>query len=155
MRYLIRSIKYFFYFTILLAVMLLALKLLHMTGDATDIPSMFKDGYTSLLYIGLMFAGVSAIYPLVAFAKMKAIVPGDDAEASKIVREYMDGRGYILEKEDEGNISFRLRSTGGRILKMMEDRIIFERTFSGYEVKGLRKDVVRIIHGVEARARQE
>ena len=58
MRYIIRSIKYFIYFTLLLVVMLTALRLLHMTGDATDIPSMFKDGYNSLLYIALMFAGV-------------------------------------------------------------------------------------------------
>lgn len=155
MRYIIRSIKYFIYFSLLLVVMLTVLRLLHMTGDATDIPSMFKDGYNSLLYIALMFAGVSAIYPLVAFAKMKAIVAGDDAEAAKVVKEYMDGRGYLLEKEDAESMSFRLRSTGGRILKMMEDRIIFERTFSGYVVKGLRKDVVRIIHGVEAKARKE
>ena len=154
MRYIIRSVKYFIYFSLMLVVMLFILKTLRMTGDATDIQSMFKDGYKSLLYIALMFASVSAVYPLVSFTKMKAIVPGDDNEASLLVKEYMQGRGYLLEKEEDGRLSFRMRSTGGRIFRMMEDRIIFERTFSGYLVKGMRKDVVRIIHGVEAKSRE-
>lgn len=150
MRYIIRSVKYFIYFCLLLVVMLSALRLLHLTGEATDIPSMFKDGYKSLLYIGLFFLAASAVYPLLGFAKIKAIVPGDDSEASSAVKRCMQERGFDLEKEEEGRLSFRRRGAYARIARMYEDRIEFERTFSGYFVKGLRKDVVRIIHALES-----
>lgn len=155
MRYLIRAIKYFIYFSLLLVVMMAALYALNMTDPtAKDFPSMFfKNGYNSLKLIILIFAGVSAVYPLVGFSKNKAIVPGEAKEAAKIVTSYMEERGYTLEKEEDGNLSFRARTFGKRLLRMFEDRIIFQKDFSGYQVKGMRKDVVRIVHGVEVKAR--
>lgn len=57
----------------------------------------------------------------------------------------------MLEKEDGGVMTFRLRSTFGRIAKMYEDRITLSRYVSGYTVEGLRRDVVRIGNGLDSR----
>lgn len=155
MRYFIRAIKYFVYFSLMLVVMMAALYAMNMTDStAQDFPSMFfRNGYDSLKLIILVFAGVSAIYPLVGFTKTKAIVPGEEKETAKTVTSYMEERGYVLEKTEGADLSFRARSLGKKILRMFEDRIIFQKDFSGYLVKGMRKDVVRIVHGVEVKAR--
>ena len=63
MKYIIRAVKYFFYFCILLAIMLGILVLAHVT-DANNLESLFKDGYNSLVKIAIMFGCISAIYPL-------------------------------------------------------------------------------------------
>lgn len=157
MRYIIRAVKYFIYFSLLLVAMMTVLYAMNMTDStAEDFPSMFfKNGYDSLKLIILVFAGVSALYPLLGFAKSKAIVPGEYSQARQVVISYMEARGYVLEKEEGENMSFRARSIGKRILRMMEDRIEFERDFTGFLVKGMRKDVVRIVHGVEVKSREE
>lgn len=156
MRYFIRAVKYFIYFSILLVVMMAALYALKMTDPgAKDFASMFfKDGYDSLKLIALVFAGVSAIYPMVGFAKLKAIVPGEFKDVRGPIIEYMQERGYELEKEEGENLSFRARSTVRKITRMYEDRIEFERDFAGFTVKGKRSDIVRIIHGVETKTRE-
>ena len=47
MRYVIRAVKYFFYFCILLAILIGILILVHAT-EANNVESLFKDGYDSL-----------------------------------------------------------------------------------------------------------
>ena len=156
MRYIIRAVKYFIYFGLMLAVLMAALYALKMTDpQAKDFASMFfKDGYDSLKLIALVFAAVSAVYPMIGFAKLKAIVPGEYADVRSIVIDYMDEKGYSLEKEEGENLSFRARSAARKLTRMFEDRIEFERDFTGFLVKGKRSDVVRIIHGLEAKARE-
>lgn len=157
MRYLIRALKYFVYFGLMLIVIMVVLYALRMTDpQAKDFASMFfKDGYDSLKLIALVFAAVSAVYPLIGFASLKAIVPGEYAEIRPLVVEYMEDRGYVLEREDGENLSFRARSLARKITRMYEDRIELERDFTGFTVKGKRSDIVRIIHGLESKARQE
>lgn len=156
MRYFIRAVKYFIYFMLLLAVMMFALYALKMTDpNAKDFPSMFfKNGYNSMKIMLLVFAGVSALYPLLGFAKLKAIVPGEYADIRGLILDYMEDHGYYLEKEDGENLSFRACSTFRKITRMYEDRIELERDFTGFLVKGKRSDIVRIIHGLEAKARK-
>ena len=71
-----------------------------------------------------------------------------------MVIDYMQERGYVLEKEEGENLSFRASSIVRKITRMFEDRIELERDFTGFLVKGKRSDIVRIIHGLESRARQ-
>ena len=136
-KYIIRAIKYFFYFTILLIIILAVLILAHVVDG--NIETMFRDGYNSLWQIAIMFAAVSAVYPVFGFVKKDAMVPG----------EYSENRGYRLEKEDGENMSFRSRSLLNRISRMCEDRITFTRTLGGFTLEGLRKDTIRLIYGLE------
>lgn len=148
MKYIIRAVKYFFYFFILLAIMLGILILAHVT-DAHNIETLFKEGYTSLLKIAIMFGCISAIYPIFGFQKKEAIVPGEYREIRTDVIEFMESRGYRLESEQDQNLTFRYRSPVNRLFRMYEDRITMTRRISGFDVEGLRKDVVRIVYGLE------
>ena len=65
----------------------------------------------------------------------------------------MEEKGYRLEKEDGENLTFRLKNPINRLSRMYEDRITFTRTVSGFQLEGLRKDVVRIVYGLEYKFR--
>ena len=67
----------------------------------------------------------------------------------------MQEKGYRLEKEEGENLTFRYRGAVGRLLKMYEARLTFTRSFSGFEIEGLRKDVIRIVYGLESAFRND
>ena len=58
LKYIVRAIKYFFYFSIIMIVIMSILVLAHVVDG--NIETMFRDGYNSLWEIGLMFAAVTA-----------------------------------------------------------------------------------------------
>ena len=147
LKYIIRAIKYFFYFAILLTIILTILIMAHVVDG--NIETLFRNGYKSLWDIAIMFACVAAIYPIFGFMKRTTIIPGEYGAIRDEVVKYMENRGYRLEKEDGENMTFRMRNILNRIFKMCEDRITFTRTLGGFEVEGLRKDTIRIIYGLE------
>ena len=147
MKYAIRAIKYFFYFIILFAVLLLILAALGMTEGGVQ--NLFVSGYKSIGQILLMFAAVSAIYPLFGFLKKDCYVEGEYSDIRDGLVKCMEGRHYELEKEDDEKICFRLRSRVNRVSRMLEDRVTFTRQLGGFRVEGLRKDVVRVVQAVE------
>ena len=151
MKYIIRAVKYFFYFCILLTAMLGILTLCHVVEGPVE--GMFREGYDSLVKIAVMFGCVSAVYPLFGFMKKEALIPGEYGEIRGDIIEYMESRGYRLESEQDENLTFRHRSAVTRLFRMFEDRITLTRRATGFDVEGLRKDVVRIVYGLEARMR--
>ncbi len=153
LKYIIRAIKYFFYFSLLLAVLLTILVLAHIVDG--NIESMFRDGYKSLAQIGIMFGCVSAVYPVFGFIRKGTVIPGEHGDIRNGIIDFMEGRGYRLESEDGENMTFRSRALFHRLSRMLEDRITFTRELGGYQVEGLRKDVVRLIYGLEHKFREE
>ena len=152
-KYIVRAIKYFFYFTFLLALFLSVLVLAGVVEG--NIETMFRGGYRSLLSIALMFICVSSVYPVFGFVRKSAIIPGEYKDIRDGIVDAMESRGYILEKEEGENLSFRLKSTLNKITRMYEDRITFTRELGGFSVEGLRKDAIRIIYGIESRFRKD
>lgn len=153
MKYFIRAVKYFFYFSIIVTIIMAALVLFKVI-DA-DIELMFRNGYDSLWHIALMFAVVSAFYPMLGFMKKETLIPGEYKDIRQEIVEHMQEKGYDLEAEKEENMSFRLRNKIHRLTRMYEDRISFTRNFSGFQVEGLRKDVVGIVYGLEYKFRNK
>ena len=151
MKYLIRALKYFVYFVLLLAVILAALILLGLAE--ADPATLFRNGYDSYWQIALMFAVLAGVYPLFGFMKKDVLVPGEYAEIRPDVVRVMESKGYELEKEEGENLSFRLLSRAGRISRMWEDRITLTRTYSGFTLEGLRRDLVRIAYTLESKFR--
>lgn len=147
LKYIVRAVKYFFYFTILLIIIMTVLVLAHVLDG--NISTMFRNGYDSLWQIALMFAAISSVYPIFGFVKKEALIPGEYAEVRDGVVKYMEDKGYRLEKEEGENLTFRNRSFLNRLSRMLEDRITLTRTLGGFEVEGLRKDAIRIIYGLE------
>lgn len=152
LKYIVRAIKYFFYFSILMIVLLSILVLAHIVDG--NIESMFRNGYKSLVQIAVMFGCVSAVYPVFGFVKKDALIPGEFSDIRDGIVSYMENRGYRLEKEDGENMSFRNRSVFNRLSRMCEDRITLTRVIGGYRLEGLRKDVIRLIYGLESKFRE-
>lgn len=147
MKYLIRSVKYFFYFSILCCIIVAALVFIGAVEGNID--SIFKDGYNSLWKIAVFFAAVAAVYPKLGFINRSIPVDKDWSEIRNDVIEYFKDRRYDVESEDGDTITFRFRTIAGRLSKMYEDRIILTRIPGGYQMEGLRKDVLRLAAGME------
>ena len=149
MKYLIRSVKYFFYFAILTTLIVLALILIGAVEGSIDM--IFEDGYNSLWKIAIFFALVAAVYPKVGFISRHIAVDRDWNEIRNEAVEYFREKRYVIESESEEKVTLRFKDMAGRISKMFEDRITLTRAAGGYELEGLRKDVWRLATGLEHR----
>lgn len=147
MKYLIRSVKYFFYFALLTtAIIFILIFIGAVNGDINDI---FEGGYNALWKIGLFFAAVAAVYPKLGFIVRDVSIDRAWDEVSGIARDYFKERRYQLESEDADTLTFRRRSATERISRMYEDRITLSRTETGFRMEGLRKDVLLAASGLE------
>ena len=153
MKYLVRAIKYFAYLAIILCIFIILLSVFGLVGSTLD--EIFKDGAQSLLKIGGILAIFAALYPRLGFGTRSALVPGAYEEIRTGVVDVMHNRGYVLEAEEGENLKFRLQSPVMRLFRMLEDRITFTRTATGFELEGPSKDLVRIVSALEYRSRPE
>lgn len=154
MKYLVRAIKYFLSIVILLCLTISLLTVLNLSGGR-GIEGIFSNGWTSVMQILLMFAGVSAIYPFFGFRKIGVLARGSYEELRPGVMEYMQSKGYSLESEKDGLMTFRLRSIAARMSRFLgEDRVSMKKEAAGYSIEGLNRDIVRLAHGLESRLRQ-
>ena len=148
MKYIIRSLKYYCYLIIILALIILALVL---TGFVeADLSKMFVNGYDSLWQMALIMLAFSLIYPRFGFSKRLAHISGSPEELRPDILRVMETLGYKLETETADSLSFRRRSGLSRALKMGEDRITLSPTAGGYEVAGLTRDLTRVVSMLEA-----
>lgn len=139
MKYLVRSVKYFFYFAILTTLIILALVLIGAVEGSID--SIFEDGYNSLWKIALFFALIAAVYPKFGFVK-KQLETADDWETVEEKAEaYFSEKPFKVVSKTADSVTFRRRDPLGRLIKMGEDHIILSRTGDGFYMEGLRKDV--------------
>ena len=153
MRYLIRSLKYFVWFTVILCITMGIMVALGVV-DA-DPKLMFRDGMKSVWQIAVLFFVVALVYPLTGFRKINAVVPGEYNEVRDKVVSFMESKGYYLETEEGEIMTFRLRSKVGAFLKMNEDRVTFVKEPGGFVVEGLRKVTIRLVSGLEYKFRDE
>lgn len=153
MKYIVRSIKYFAYLAIILCIFIVLLSVFGVVG--TNLNDIFKDGADSLWKIAIIIAVFAAIYPYLGFGTRKAFVPGSYAEIRDTLMDVMHQRGYVLESEEGENPTFRLASPVLRVTRMLEDRVTFTKTLSGFDIEGPVKDLVRIVGALESRYRQE
>ena len=150
MKYIIRAIKYFFYFVILMCLILAALVLIG-AAEYNGIDSLFADGYNSLWKIAVFFAVIAAVYPKVGFIRRDAFVQGEWNDIRSGVVSLMNERGYELESEGADAVTFRYRGFAGRLTRMYEDRVTVTREPGKLCLEGLRKDVMRLAAGLESR----
>ena len=147
MKYFIRAVKYFIYFSLMCAAITGALVLIGAVEGNID--SIFSEGYRSIGKIAIFFAMVAAVYPKVAFINRDIDSEKDWNEMRQAVLEFMKDRQYDLESETDNVMTFRLKGFAGRLSKMYEDRLTLTKTDEGYQLEGLRKDVMRLSSGLE------
>lgn len=153
MKYLVRAIKYFACLAIILCIFIVLLSVFGLIGNSVD--EIFKDGEQSLLKIAGILVIFAAIYPRMGFTTRNAFIPGAYGEIRKGVVDVMHNRGYVLEAEDGEDMKFRLQSPVMRVFRMLEDRITFTRTATGFELEGPAKDLVRVANALEYKFRAE
>ena len=148
MKYLIRAVKYFFYFAILSSAIIYALVLIGAVEG--NIEAIFEGGYDSLWKIAVFFAAVASVYPNLAFIKRDIRATGSLSLYQEAIIEFMKERRYELESSNDEMLCFRIKGTAGKLAKMYEDRITFSSSFDGIQMEGLRKDVLRLASGLES-----
>ena len=149
MKYIIRAIKYFFYFALLTTALVTALVLIG--AVESNIEAIFEGGYTALWKMAAFFGIVAAIYPSLAFISRDIPAKGEFSAQKQEIKEYMKDHRYELESETGSDLTFRVRGIGGKPAKMYEDRITVTSTLGGIQIDGLRKDVIRLAAGLDAR----
>ena len=147
MKYAIRAVKYFVYIVCIVAIVIGALMALGIVESEID--KVFRNGYNSLWQIALMFAALSAFYPLFGYMKKTAQAGGTLAERKAEIVKYMESKNYVLSKEEGETLKFRRRSFLQRLSRSFEDTVTVKQEFGGFELEGIRKDVVILSIGLE------
>ena len=147
MTYLRRALKYFIQISLFFALIIAVLMLSGVVSK--DISVAFQHGWTSIWWIAGLFAVMSLAYPFFGYQKRKIKVNGDPALARDGIVEALKIRGYVLDSEHEGALTFRLASPVNRAFRMWEDRITLTPTLGGFEVEGLSRDLVRVVSSIE------
>ena len=147
MKYLIRAIKYFFYFAIITSAIVAVLVFIGAVENNID--AIFEGGYNALWKMALFFGGVAAVYPSLAFIKRDIpLTKGYIASKDEII-SYMKDRRYEVESDTENALTFRVKGIVNKLSKMYEDRITITPTLEGIQIEGLRKDIIRLASGLE------
>ncbi|HIZ86589.1 MAG TPA: hypothetical protein IAC03_00285 [Candidatus Coprenecus pullistercoris] len=158
----VRSVKYFFIFVILVAVFVGIIVLLfpeqysgsHVfatTPDDTD--AIFN--YGSWWKMLLIFVIIAAIYPGLTFVKKEVMIEGDFEEhRDKILKQFEDA-GYEKTDEDQEQITFRLRNKFTRFMRAYEDAVTITKGEAPLILSGNRKDILRLAGRIEYSLRQE
>jgi len=147
MTYLRRALKYFIQISLLLAVIIAVLMFSGMVSK--DISVAFKHGWTSVWWILGLFAVMALAYPFFGYQKRKIAVKGDPAEYRDGIIDALKIRGYVLEKEADGVLSFHLSNPLNRAARMWEDRVTLTPILGGFEAEGLSRDLVRVVSSIE------
>lgn len=147
MKYIIRAIKYFFYFAFFATAIILALVFIGIVE--ADINAIFEHGYDDLWKIAVFFGIVAAVYPNLAFITRQITVEGERNTIKEDIRTFMRERRYDLESEDAEGMTFRVHGIAGKLSKMYEDRITIRWNADGFTMEGLRKDILRLAAGLE------
>lgn len=147
MKYIIRAIKYFFYFAFFATAIILALVFIGIVE--ADINAIFEHGYEDLWKIAAFFGIVAAVYPNLAFITRQINIEGERNTIKEDIKTFMRERRYDLESEDSEGMTFRVYGIAGKLSKMYEDRITIRWNAEGFTMEGLRKDILRLAAGLE------
>ena len=157
MKYIVRVIKYFVYITMVMALILAVLAALGLIS--TDVNVMFREGWTSVWKILLMFFVVSLVYPRFGYTRRSVNIPGSYDQIRDGVVGYMEEHGYKLSREEGENLTFTrkplFKNQFVRIrgLEFFNEPVVFERDFGGFTIDGATRKVARLASGLEFKFR--
>lgn len=151
MKYLLRSVKYFFSFVCVFA-LVIAILVLTTEGATLDTVfspenGMFKAG--SFPKIMIFFVAVAAIYPALSYVKKEAFITGTYSENEEAIKKVFSNYGYEMVSEDEESVTFRIKSGMTRFMRMYEDAIVITKGESPLILSGYRRDIFRLASGIQ------
>ena len=157
MKYFIRSVKYFVMFIVMLALFILifaaASKDITIAEAFSPNGNMFQAG--SFPKIFALFVLFAALYPALAFVKKEAVLGCDFDEGRNKIIGAFDNAGYILEKEDDETMTFRIKNGFSRFSRLYEDAITVTKGENPVILKGYRKDIFRLASAIEYATRSD
>lgn len=147
MKYLIRSVKYFFYFAVLCGIILvLTFHFSTKPEGLTLMDMLLVDG--SVYKMLAFFVAVAAIYPALGFQK-KMLYVSNIAENKREIVDLFQNANYQLVEDDATKMVFRLRNPFIRFIRLYEDSVTIDLSDNPVMMEGLRKDVLRFSRGIE------
>lgn len=153
MKYIVRAIKYLFYFILLFAVIVLVLWLLMSRRQGIPITELFELG--AYPKMGLFFVLVAAVYPAISFVRRKLTLGGPYSRDRKTIDGIMKEAGYRVETETPEKVTYRLEKASLRFTRMYEDRVTIDTHEDPIVFEGYRKDVDRIVRYIAYRLSRE
>ena len=153
MKYLIRSVKYLVYFTVMCGIILVLTFHFSVKPEGlTRMDMLMVDG--SIYKMLTFFVAVAAIYPALGFQK-KPVYVSNIKEHRKEVVELFENANYVIDRESATSITFRLRNPFLRFMRLCEDQVTVDFTENPATIEGLRKDVLRFSRGIEYICRKD
>lgn len=152
LKYIIRAVKQFFYFTVILVIMILILVVMGAVEGSPE--KIFRGGWQSYWQIAAMLGALCAIYPFFGYGRrtVRLGCPLDDV--SDVIDGVMSDRGYRLKEKTEDGRKYILRNPVNRISRLFEDTVTVSQTLEGVSLEGLRKDIVRVASALETALRR-
>lgn len=157
MKYLIRSIKYFFSFAIMFFIVVIVLT---STTEGVTLSSafspesgLFKDG--SLPKIIALFIAVAAFYPFISYIKKEAFITGEYKDNEEAILKVFENYGYELVTQDRETATFRIKNKFTRFMRMYEDAVVITKGESPLILSGYRRDIFKIASGIQHAALRE
>ena len=152
----IRSVKYFFIFIVLVSIFVCILVLLtpnhtyeHIFATSPEDRALFK--YGSWWQMLVIFALIAAIYPGLTFVKKEVIF---EDHRDKIMKEF-EQAGYVKTDEDEEKLTFRIKNKFTRFMRAYEDAVTITKGEAPLILSGNRKDILRLASRIEYALRQD
>lgn len=147
MKHIRRALKYFIQVVVIFSVIIGALMAAGLVSP--DVNVAFRNGWHSVGYIVGLFFVVSMVYPFFGYGKRTIRAKGEPSEHRGAIEEAMKERGYVLEKEENGVLRYRLTSTVAKVARIWEDAVTITPSLGGFEAEGLMRDLARAVSSID------
>lgn len=152
-KYIIRSVKYLVYFTVMCSIILVLTFHFSVKPEGLTLMDMLLvDG--SIYKMLAFFVAVAAIYPALGFQN-KPLYVSNVKEHKKQIVELFENANYVIAEETPVSITFKLRNPFLRVMRLCEDHVKIDFTENPVMIEGLRKDVLRFSRGIEYICRED
>lgn len=146
-RYIIRSVKYFFYIGIIFSLLVSIMFYTSEVPEGTTVLDLFKEG--AWWKILLFFVAFSGVYPAVGYQKKEIYSNGNWSEKKKDIITLFENANFILKEETPTSMTFILKNKLLRLIRTYEDAIVLDYSQEPATISGLRKDTLRFSRAIE------
>ena len=145
-KYLIRIVKSFIFFMIVLLLMVGLIVLITPEYSFDMIfkneGGVFKEG--SWPQILALFGALSLIYPGITYVKKEVLFEGTFEEKRNLITGVFECAGYICVKEDDEKLYFRQRNSFTRMMRLFEDEVTITKGEAPLILSGARQAIMRL-----------
>jgi len=152
-RYFIRVVKYFLYFSVLITLML---AIVFYTSDRGELRYFWELIPASNAWqMALFVFAFSAINPFISFVERKVYLNHSFGQDRDALLAPILQANYQMESDNGTQFVFRHKNPFIRFMRMYEEKIILDYSNNPLLLKGMRRDVYRFARNMEYIVRQE